>query len=138
MAFTTYYPCLLIIEYTGCCLLLVEIAVLLVIFFGVPGATGYFAWFTYQCLQPQMSDDTQPTRQVFAFLIFPTIFLTGVIWGTVRWYSIKKAFSQQTRLSVFATFWLISIAHTVSSFWTAHVAWGWRHELGSVDFARHC
>jgi hypothetical protein len=134
---------IILVEYTfRSTLLLIEIAVLLGIFFGIPGAAGYFAWFIGQRLSPALSDEHLPdSQEALLCFVFHTIFFLVVLWSVLPFYSIRKELSPLTRGLISCSVGLLAEALTIVSIHVAFVAWKWSIQLeedGSMSLARHC
>ncbi|SCV61469.1 uncharacterized protein FFFS_16039 [Fusarium fujikuroi] len=134
---------IIIAEYTiRSTLLLIEMAVLLSVFPGIPGAAAYFTWFIGQRLSPALSDEHLPDcqRAVLCF-IFHTIFFLVVPWSILPFYSIRKELAPLTRGLISCSVGLLAEALTVISIHVVFVSWKWSTQLeedGSMSLARHC
>ncbi|KLP09628.1 Uncharacterized protein LW94_14099 [Fusarium fujikuroi] len=134
---------IIIAEYTiRSTLFLIEMAVLLSVFPGIPGAAAYFTWFIGQRLSTALSDEHLPDYQGALLCFgFHTIFFLVVPWGILPFYSIRKELSPLTRGLISCSVGLLAEGLTIISIHVAFVSWKWSTQLeedGSMSLARHC
>jgi hypothetical protein len=134
---------IIVAEYTlRSTLFLIEMAVLLGVFPGIPGAAGYFTWFIGQRLSPALSDEHLPDcRGALLCFVFHTIFFLVIPWSILPFYNIRKELSPLTRGLISCSVGLLAEALTIVSIHVAFVTWKWSIQLeedGSMNLARHC
>ncbi|GKU05245.1 unnamed protein product [Fusarium langsethiae] len=119
-------------------LLLVELVVLAVLYFGIPGANIFLWWFSSQQLQLH---EFRFATEALVCQIIHTLFLTLTIWVTVPYYSIRDSLSVHVRLCISATFQVAFSAYSLSTGAAITTMWLWyidSKSAGMDDLASKC
>lgn len=101
-------------------LFILKVVSLLTIIFGVPSASGYLAWFTYNQIT-----GVKHAQDVFAFFVFQSIFLSVLAWGTVPYLSFRDTLSPKLRLIIFMVFWVLFLLYVGSSAYSVYIITHW-------------
>lgn len=129
----------IILEYSlRIILLVVELVVLAVLYFGIPGANIYLWWFSFQKLQLQ---EFRFATEWLVCQIFQTLFVTLTIWVAVPYYSIRDLLSAHVRMCVSATFQVAFSAYSLSTGAAITTMWLWHidsESAGMDELASQC
>lgn len=127
---------------TSCTLLLLELTVFIVIWFGIPIASIYFTWFINMQLAPALSDEhVDQTTEALLCFVFHTIFFSIVLWALLPYYSARKELPPRLTVLISCAIGLLAEALTVVSIHVSFIAWKWSFHLeksGYVDLSRQC
>jgi hypothetical protein len=127
---------------TRCTLLLLELTVFSIVWFGIPVASTYFTWFINMQLAPALSDEhVDQTREALLCFVFHTIFFSIVLWALLPYYSIKKELPPRLTVLISCAFGLLAEALTVISIHVSFIAWNWSLHFeggGYASLSRQC
>jgi hypothetical protein len=141
----TYTPILILLAegIVRCILTILEIAAFIAVFFGIPGAYAYFAWFTQEYLQPAMDkeSDISNAQEAFVYFFIMTIYSVVVMWGGFPYFSIRQELPIQARICLAGVFFALSIASTIFSLrllFHMRLYWLQFEYAGLPYIAKHC
>jgi len=123
-------------------LFLLQVALMLAVFFGIQIAFVYLTWFIHHELSPSLPEEEKSrAREVFTSLVLHTLFFIVIPWGLIPYYSIREDMYPSLRALISCSCGLLTETLTVIAIYVGSVSWGWSvlfDASGQVDLARHC